>query len=622
MGLKQKSTFRNYTWAIGFVFLLGACQTLELEEGGIDSAAGVKGQIVLPPGSNLDISSLTVLSNIDDSRVNGTSYGLEKGGKFTGLYVTNPNEEVVMMGFQYPGNPSNEINSTTTALGLIMTAPVFFSLNEEGMLAMINNVLNDPEFPQLKAEIEKNIVQGRPLFDLENTSLIALLSNIVKTAGLRITQNENELPVNLFKAGRNFTFNNSGKSFSTVIGIYKEENKLQSITVDGVQLVAGSLTELLTGTGGTFESPVDHPFTVPGDGQFTFKFRTGRPGSGDGSPEHDAAFYENLKQFSLYLLSGLLPQVDLEGTTGCVSSVSSNVFGTVSTLTSLRSNPNLGEVLLTVAEVTLSNVGGILEDCAPDGLKSGFFKFFIDQLNMLSIVSGAMNSGVFGFQWLSAEAVVDICYTAEGNEVSEGCGPEFDTIMDPRDGNEYKTVKIGNQVWFAENLRYAGNIPQVASAQAWSAIYNSGNPTGQPAWAYYNNDPNNDATYGKLYNWYAVNTGTLCPPGWHIPTDQEWTVLTNYLGGPEVAGGKMKSVTGWDAPNIGATNESGFTGLPGGSRHIYGGFGGLGSAGDWWSSSPNGAYAAWLCFLSRSDERVYRNYYSRTLGLSCRCLRD
>lgn len=200
-------------------------------------------------------------------------------------------------------------------------------------------------------------------------------------------------------------------------------------------------------------------------------------------------------------------------------------------------------------------------------------------------------------------------------------GPEYGTFTDPRDGNVYKTVKIGNQVWFAENLRYAGNIPQVTSQQAWAAIWNNGNPTGQPAWAYYNNDPSYNDTYGKLYNWYAVNTGTLCPPGWHIPTDSEWTTLTNYLGGS--AGGKMKSITGWNAPNTGATNESGFTGLPGGSRDINGVFVALGFAGTWWGSNPNSIpNQAWHRFLSYNGDYIAWSSGLRARGWSCRCLRD
>lgn len=595
------------------LFILSACQTIDLESDGFNSTQEIKGKIILPQGSKLDVNSFTVFSNIDNSPVQGEEYGLSKDGKFTGLYVSNPNDEVVMMGFQYPGNPTNEINSTTTALGLILMAPIFFDLTEEGMLKLIDTILKDSNFPSLKAEIEKNIVQGRSLFDIENAPLIATLNTILKSAGLRVAQNAKELPVNLFKAGKNFTFNNSGNSFSTVIGIYKGNDRVKKITVDGVQIVAGSITELLTGTGGTFEGPVDHSFSIPGDGEYTFKFRTGKPGAGDGSIEHDEAFYESLKQYSINLLSGLLPQLDIEGAAACLISVSSNVYGTISTLTSLKTNPSLSQVLLTVSEITLNNIGGLLEDCVTKPNKN-FFVSFTKHLKMFSIVSGAMNTGAFGYQWLSSEAIVDVCYTVNDNEVTEGCGPEYGTFTDPRDGNVYKTVKIGTQTWFAENLRYAGNIPQVVSNEGWAAVSDNRNP----GWSYYNNDPNNDPVYGKLYNWFAVNTETLCPQGWHIPSATEWTILTNYLGGGIVASGKMKSVTGWSQSYVIGNNESGFSGLPGGSRGRYVFFTSLGHTGYWWSSSPNGGNAFYLVLQTG----VGLGYMSQGEGMSCRCLKD
>lgn len=612
------------------LFVLSACQTIDLESDGINSTQEIKGKIILPEGSKLDVNSFTVFSNIDNSSVQGEEYGLSKGGKFTGLYVSNSNDEVVMMGFQYPGNPTNEINSTTTALGLVLMAPIFFDLTEEGMLKLIDSILKDSNFPSLKAEIEKNILQGRSLFDLQNTSLIATLNSILKSAGLRVAQNEKELPVNLFKAGKNFTFNNSGNSFSTVIGIYKGNDRVKKITVDGVQIVAGSITELLTGTGGTFEAPVDHPYSIPGDGEYTFKFRTGKPGAGDGSIEHDEAFYESLKQYSVNLLSGLLPQLDRDGASGCLISVSSNVYGTISTLTSLKTNPSLTEVLLTVSEITLNNIGGFLEDCVTKPNKN-FFRSFTKHLKMFSIVSGAMNTGAFGYHWLSSEAIVDVCYTAKGNEVTEGCGPEYGTFTDPRDGNVYKTVKIGNQTWFAENLRYVGNIPWFTSPKNWGAIWNNGNHTSQPAWTYYKDDPIYEATYGKLYNWFAVNTGLLCPQGWHIPTDEEWTAITNLLGGESVAGGKLKSVLGWNEPNIEATNESGFSGLPGGVLNItgsggpfynWGEFGGLGLSSGWWSSSSAGSDKAWVRDLKQQNSKIGRGSAISGNGYYCRCLKD
>lgn len=142
---------------------------------------------------------------------------------------------------------------------------------------------------------------------------------------------------------------------------------------------------------------------------------------------------------------------------------------------------------------------------------------------------------------------------------------QTEIFTDARDDKVYKIVKIGNQVWMAENLNTShylngDSIPQVQDKAEWVAL-----TTG--AWCYYQNDAENGKTYGKLYNWYAVNDPRgLAPEGWHIPTDAEWIALIDYLGGTNVAGGKMKQIgtVHWISPNLGATNESGFSALPGG----------------------------------------------------------
>ena len=145
------------------------------------------------------------------------------------------------------------------------------------------------------------------------------------------------------------------------------------------------------------------------------------------------------------------------------------------------------------------------------------------------------------------------------------------------------------------------------------------------AWSHNNNDSQYENPYGKLYNWYAVNDPrNMCPLGWHVPTDAEYTLLTAYLGGESVAGGKMKS-TGtqyWQSPNTGATNESGFSGLPGGSRNNDGSFSVIGDFGAWWSSTESYPSAAWyrgLGYIS-VDADSFSGF--KTYGLSVRCLRD
>lgn len=199
------------------------------------------------------------------------------------------------------------------------------------------------------------------------------------------------------------------------------------------------------------------------------------------------------------------------------------------------------------------------------------------------------------------------------------CSGDITSVTDI-DGNTYPVVQIGNQCWIAENLRTTkyndgSLIPNVTDDQAWS------NDT-TPAWCHYENNPSYDATYGKLYNWYTVAGGNMCPTDWHVPTDAEWTTLINFLGGESVAGGKMKATTGWNPPNTAATNESGFSGLPGGYRNILGTFLYSGLQGYWWSSSEFDESIASFRYLDNNVGYINNYNYIKTGGFSVRCLRD
>ncbi|MCB9034580.1 MAG: PKD domain-containing protein [Chitinophagales bacterium] len=189
------------------------------------------------------------------------------------------------------------------------------------------------------------------------------------------------------------------------------------------------------------------------------------------------------------------------------------------------------------------------------------------------------------------------------------------------DGNIYKTIQIGTQTWMAENLKTTHYndgtiIPNITDNTAWNNLTTGG-------WCYYNNDVSNNTIYGKLYNWYSVNTGKLAPTGWHVPTDAEWTTLINYLGGESIAGGKMKSTSSlWNSPNTGATNSSGFSGLPTGGRNgtvfIY-----IGEETWIWSSTE---YAippyAYLHALRNVLVTSKRGHDYKFFGFSVRCIKD
>jgi uncharacterized protein (TIGR02145 family) len=190
------------------------------------------------------------------------------------------------------------------------------------------------------------------------------------------------------------------------------------------------------------------------------------------------------------------------------------------------------------------------------------------------------------------------------------------------DGNTYRIVQIGSQCWMAENLkttkyRDGTAIPNVTDNTRWSIL-----TTGARS-VYSNNMRRYNAIYGQLYNWYAVNDSRgLCPTGWHVPSDAEWTQLTNFLG--ENAGGKMKASGSqyWQSFNARVTNESEFTGLPAGNRSSIGTFHSFGSLGFWWSSTMSDTNLVLNRYLSDSYGGLIRSQYATRYGFSVRCVQD
>lgn len=207
-----------------------------------------------------------------------------------------------------------------------------------------------------------------------------------------------------------------------------------------------------------------------------------------------------------------------------------------------------------------------------------------------------------------------------------------DIVLD-LDGNIYHTVTIGSQVWFRENLKVTkfndgSRIPFIENDSVWGRLHTTG-------YCYYDNDSlSYKSTYGALYNWFAVNTGKLCPKGWHVPTDKEWTSLDSLLksekytckGEMHASGGKLKEAgtEHWDSPNTGATNSSCFTALPAGTRGGGNGtFRVLGSYTGWWSSTDLMPMYAWFRTITFASIVLNRDFgYLKSTGFSVRCIKD
>lgn len=194
------------------------------------------------------------------------------------------------------------------------------------------------------------------------------------------------------------------------------------------------------------------------------------------------------------------------------------------------------------------------------------------------------------------------------------------------DGNSYKTVQIGNQLWMAENLKTTsfndGNpIALVENYDEWANLE-------LPAYCWYNNDSLSSESFGALYNGYLIDEDKLCPEGWHIPTDEDWIELERAAGGAEFAGAALKEAgtSNWKTPNLAATNESGFTALPGGYRSYTGTFNLSRTFGYWWSSTEKSWYGASSRVIFRGlqyeDRAMFRDIAEKNNGFSVRCVQN
>ena len=204
-----------------------------------------------------------------------------------------------------------------------------------------------------------------------------------------------------------------------------------------------------------------------------------------------------------------------------------------------------------------------------------------------------------------------------------GAGCKQEGTVTDIDGNVYRTITIGQQEWMAENLRTASystgsSITNITDMDEWEEN------TSEGSWVYYENDESHDAVYGKLYNWFAVtDTQGLCPEGWHVPSGDEWNILTDYLGGSDTAGCSMKEAgtSHWENPNTCANNLSGFTALPGG-YHDPSGFVNIGRYGGWWSTDEDNEARAWFHTLNYDNSALWHLFMVKKNDLSVRCVKD
>ena len=328
--------------------------------------------------------------------------------------------------------------------------------------------------------------------------------------------------------------------------------------------------------------------------------------------------------------------------------------------------PEAGSVVITVFDMTGKAVAQIqsylensLQEFRLSGINSGFYMISVKGNTYQysgKLLCSTKSNGTISVEKISnnqavaekisktnkkgTQSTVDMAYTNGDRLKFTGISGNYSTVKidipasdktitfnfiacKDGDNNNYPVVMIGTQVWMAESLKTTkyndgADIPLVTVAAEWSN-------RSTPGYCWYNNDEvTYKNTFGALYNWYTVNNGNICPTNWHVPSHAEWTILTDYLGGTSVAGGKLKETgtTHWNSPNSDATNESGFTALPGGTCRSTGEFGYIGNYGDWWSATEYDATRSWNRYLYYGFSEINSGLYTKDAGFCIRCLKD
>jgi uncharacterized protein (TIGR02145 family) len=393
-------------------------------------------------------------------------------------------------------------------------------------------------------------------------------------------------------------------------------------TIDATSITATSFS-----TGGSISSDGDSPISVRGlcwstspnptiansktmDGSGTGSYNRTLTGLGLGSTLYVRAYATNAigtaygNQITVTTLSTTLPTV-LTTALSLITGTSATSGGNVT---------NDGGATITSRGVvwgTNPNPTIALPTKTVDGTGTGSFVSTISGLNVNTtyyVRAYATNS--LGTAYGNQQTFTTLLFL-QGSGISD------------IDGNNYTSIILGTQEWMGENLKTSKfangvSIPNIIDASAWTSNNSS-------AWAYHNNALSNNATYGKLYTWYAtVDSRNVCPTGWHVPTDTEWATLATFLGGSSVAGGKLKQVgtTTWLAPNTAATNSSNLTFVPGTSRSTTGQFFSLGLAGVYWSSSEFSAIDGVNRYLTNESGELIFDHNGKNGGFSIRCIKN
>ena len=409
------------------------------------------GKIILPSNTNQNVDQLNVDDGFDIVPIKDGEYSIPKHGQeFSYQFVSNTNEDVILLGYNYPGQQNFDISVKSTALGLFMMLPVIQSLSKEGKLNTIEFVLKSPYFAQLTDIISNYHKKGMFLYEPSNTEMVSVLGLLLKSTPQRISADE-IIPVNTYRAGNELTFVNNTRYHKTVIGIYKDGQaqrykESDFLIIDESNFLPSSLSDIIATTANPASDP-EYKYTMIGDGKYEFKYRTGLPGLGDSSRESYRAGFQNLMDHAIKLITSLVGE---RLPNGCRSSFIDIVM-TKSMLVWEASKNKEVETAQAIIDVI---TGVFLDDtqlsrlasCVkPDGPipQYKFLKKIGKAIGFYSLVGSTMdsfNALFFAAHWSTSLASYDACYLIKNGIVTTCDDSLKDYVLS---GGVSQTAQIG-----------------------------------------------------------------------------------------------------------------------------------------------------------------------------------
>ncbi|WP_157578497.1 hypothetical protein [Pontibacter roseus] len=414
---------KNYVPILVFlVLLLTSC--LEKHEPVVPSKAVppvrkglMAGKVIWPSNAKLDTTGVRVHSFKGAERIINDSYVADTINKFSTLFVTKPDGNIIMMRYNYPGQSDNDITPQSTALAILMNAPITLSLSDEGQLQMIQKIQMDPGYKHLVQEVTNAVVAGRAINDTTNASMLEATSRLFNNASNQrlLTYRGTPLKIRTSNPGT-FSIENNRVAHKYVVGIYKENVRLESFIIEGTQAFASSFSEILNGVFGSgYSTPDQKIYTNTNDGIYMFKIRSGKPGTGDSALEYNEALNENVIYYAITLAFKHLPLIGAECIYSLKKAIQESIIGAVSLKEAKDANELTDKILDYCSHIFSTNTS-LFEDC-PNFEKPNYNSSFLPSVGKLfkfigkvGEVGEALNITTHIYDLYNSRAAIDTCF--------------------------------------------------------------------------------------------------------------------------------------------------------------------------------------------------------------------